>query len=144
MSLADRVVVMDRGQVCQAGPPAEVYDAPENLFVARFIGSPGMNFSEGEIGGEPAVFTSRCDPRAPAAFPVEGGQARGPSPWGSVPSSCAPTRPARLRPPWSSTSCSAAIATSTSTLRSAGSSCAWGVNPQKGRNTVPASPSESP
>ena len=74
MSLADRVVVMDCGEVCQAGSPAEVYDAPENLFVARFIGSPGMNFSEGEIGGEPAVFTSRCDPQGTGRLPVEGGR----------------------------------------------------------------------
>ncbi len=74
MSLADRVVVMDRGQVCQAGPPAEVYDAPENLFVARFIGSPGMNFSEGEIGGEPPVFTGRIDREGSGRLPVEGGR----------------------------------------------------------------------
>ena len=49
MSLADRVVVMEAGRVRQNGPPAEVYDLPVDLFVANFIGSPGMNFVEGEV-----------------------------------------------------------------------------------------------
>jgi multiple sugar transport system ATP-binding protein len=49
MSLADRVVVMDGGRIRQAGPPAHVYDRPADLFVARFVGSPGMNFIEGEL-----------------------------------------------------------------------------------------------
>ena len=74
MSLADRVVVMDAGEICQAGPPAEVYDDPGNLFVASFIGSPGMNFAEGEIGGEPPVFTGALDGDGSGRFPVEGGR----------------------------------------------------------------------
>jgi multiple sugar transport system ATP-binding protein len=49
MSLADRVVVMDGGRIRQAGAPAHVYDRPADLFVARFVGSPGMNFIEGEL-----------------------------------------------------------------------------------------------
>jgi len=47
MSLADRVVVMNEGRICQAGPPTEVYDNPAGLFVANFVGSPGMNFVRG-------------------------------------------------------------------------------------------------
>jgi multiple sugar transport system ATP-binding protein len=43
MSLADRVVVMNAGLIEQVGPPAEVYDRPASLFVANFVGSPGMN-----------------------------------------------------------------------------------------------------
>ena len=74
MSLADRVVVMDAGEICQAGPPAEVYDDPENLFAARFIGSPGMNFAAGEIGGEPPVFTGALDGDGSGRFPVKGGR----------------------------------------------------------------------
>ena len=74
MSLADRVVVMERGEICQAGEPTEVYDDPENLFVARFIGSPGMNFAEGEIGGEPPVFTGALDGDGSGRFPVAGGR----------------------------------------------------------------------
>ena len=49
MSLADRVVVMEAGRVRQNGSPAEVYDLPVDLFVANFIGSPGMNFVKGEV-----------------------------------------------------------------------------------------------
>lgn len=43
MRLADRVVVMSDGAVQQVAPPSEVYSDPATLFVARFVGSPGMN-----------------------------------------------------------------------------------------------------
>ncbi|MCY3879388.1 MAG: sn-glycerol-3-phosphate ABC transporter ATP-binding protein UgpC [Rhodobacteraceae bacterium] len=56
MTLADRVVVMNRGIVQQVGTPADIYDRPENTFVAGFIGSPAMNLIEGEISG--GVFTT--------------------------------------------------------------------------------------
>ena len=49
MSLADRVVVMDGGLIRQNAAAATVYDEPADLFVAHFIGSPGMNFFAGEI-----------------------------------------------------------------------------------------------
>jgi multiple sugar transport system ATP-binding protein len=49
MSLADRVVVMEGGQIRQQGSPGQVYDRPADLFVAHFIGSPGMNFLEGRV-----------------------------------------------------------------------------------------------
>lgn len=49
MSLADRIVVMDQGQIRQVGTPAQVYDHPHDLFVANFLGSPGMNLLQGEI-----------------------------------------------------------------------------------------------
>jgi multiple sugar transport system ATP-binding protein len=44
MTLADRLVVMDRGMVSQIGSPMEVFNNPKNIFVAGFIGSPAMNF----------------------------------------------------------------------------------------------------
>jgi multiple sugar transport system ATP-binding protein len=47
MTLADRIVAMHAGTVQQVGTPLELYDRPANLFVAGFIGSPGMNFFEG-------------------------------------------------------------------------------------------------
>lgn len=47
MTLADRIVAMHGGVVQQVGPPLELYDRPANLFVAGFIGSPGMNFING-------------------------------------------------------------------------------------------------
>jgi multiple sugar transport system ATP-binding protein len=49
MSLADRIVVMEGGLIRQAAPPSEVYDDPADLFVANFVGSPGMNFVPGEV-----------------------------------------------------------------------------------------------
>jgi multiple sugar transport system ATP-binding protein len=47
MTLADRIVAMHGGVVQQVGAPLDLYDRPANLFVAGFIGSPGMNFLEG-------------------------------------------------------------------------------------------------
>jgi len=43
MGLGDRIAVMRDGQICQIGPPVEVYDDPADTFVATFIGSPPMN-----------------------------------------------------------------------------------------------------
>jgi ABC-type sugar transport systems, ATPase components len=51
MTLAHRVAVMNRGVVQQIATPREIYDDPANLFVAGFIGSPPMNFLEGELSG---------------------------------------------------------------------------------------------
>jgi multiple sugar transport system ATP-binding protein len=51
MTLGDRVVVMRAGVVQQLGPPQYLYDHPENLFVAGFIGSPSMNFVPAEVAG---------------------------------------------------------------------------------------------
>jgi multiple sugar transport system ATP-binding protein len=49
MTLAHRVAIMNRGIVQQIATPREIYDDPANLFVAGFIGSPPMNFLEGEL-----------------------------------------------------------------------------------------------
>jgi len=49
MTMADRIVVMQNGNVEQVGAPLELYDHPANLFVAGFIGSPAMNFIEGTV-----------------------------------------------------------------------------------------------
>ena len=51
MTLADRVVVMNKGIVQQVGSPTEIYDRPSNAFVAGFIGSPAMNLVEGTMKG---------------------------------------------------------------------------------------------
>ncbi len=48
MAMGDRIVVMSAAEVQQVGTPAEVYYDPANLFVARFIGSPGMNLAPGD------------------------------------------------------------------------------------------------
>ncbi|MCY4336951.1 MAG: ABC transporter ATP-binding protein [Litoreibacter sp.] len=49
MTLADRVVVMERGIVQQVGTPTDIYDNPANTFVASFIGNPAMNLVDGEL-----------------------------------------------------------------------------------------------
>jgi multiple sugar transport system ATP-binding protein len=51
MTLADRIVVLNAGVVEQFGLPLELYHHPQNLFVAGFIGSPRMNFLDGEVSG---------------------------------------------------------------------------------------------
>jgi multiple sugar transport system ATP-binding protein len=51
MTMADKIVVMHDGLVEQIGAPLELYDRPDNIFVAGFIGSPAMNFLAGKIDG---------------------------------------------------------------------------------------------
>ncbi len=48
MTMADKIVVLNAGVIEQVGSPLELYDAPCNLFVAKFIGSPMMNIIEGD------------------------------------------------------------------------------------------------
>lgn len=57
MTLADRVVVMEKGIVQQVGSPTDIYDRPANTFVASFIGNPAMNLIDGEIAG--GAFTAK-------------------------------------------------------------------------------------
>ena len=49
MTMADKIVVMERGEVQQIAPPMELYNHPVNRFVAGFIGAVGMNFFDGRI-----------------------------------------------------------------------------------------------
>ncbi len=57
MTMADKIVVMHDGVVEQMGAPLELYDRPQNLFVAGFIGSPAMNLIRGRValGGAASV-----------------------------------------------------------------------------------------
>ncbi len=55
MTLATRIVVMRGGKIQQIGAPADVYEKPENLFVAGFLGSPGMNLLNGRLVVEPGT-----------------------------------------------------------------------------------------
>jgi len=52
MTLADRIVVLKDGLIMQTGSPAALYEKPDNLFVAQFIGSPKMNIVECEVTGK--------------------------------------------------------------------------------------------
>ncbi|WP_117190145.1 ABC transporter ATP-binding protein [Rhizobium terrae] len=69
MTLADRIVAMHGGVVQQVGSPLELYDRPANLFVAGFIGSPGMNFLDAAYLGGAAILKdgSRIAVNSPAA-----------------------------------------------------------------------------
>lgn len=51
MTLGDRVAVLNQGVLQQVGTPEEVYDRPENVFVARFVGNPEINLLEGFLEG---------------------------------------------------------------------------------------------
>ncbi len=56
MTMADRIVIMNEGKIQQIGKPLDVYNEPENTFVASFIGSPQMNLIEGQIDGDKLFF----------------------------------------------------------------------------------------
>src|SRR4051812_40554046 len=49
MTMGDRIVIMNNGRIQQVGTPAQVYEKPRNRFVAGFIGTPPMNFFDGEL-----------------------------------------------------------------------------------------------
>ncbi len=49
MTMATRIVVMNKGYIMQVGEPKEIYDKPANIFVAGFIGTPPMNFINGKV-----------------------------------------------------------------------------------------------
>ena len=59
MTLGDRIVVMKDGYIQQIGTPQEVFNHPANLFVAGFIGTPQMNFFEGELVREGDKYSVR-------------------------------------------------------------------------------------
>ena len=71
MTLGDRVAVMRAGIIQQVDTPASLYEDPQNLFVAGFIGSPAMNFLPGAARGRRRSScrsaTSRCRSAAPAS-----------------------------------------------------------------------------
>ena len=55
MTMADKIVILRDGVIEQQGTPLEVYDTPNNLFVAQFIGSPSMNLIEGKVQGNHVI-----------------------------------------------------------------------------------------
>lgn len=61
MTLASRIVVLANKGIAQVGSPLELYERPENEFVAQFIGSPAMNLLAGEIVGTGAQTTVKLD-----------------------------------------------------------------------------------
>ena len=49
LTLSDRIIIMNEGRIMQEGTPYDIYHHPANLFVAEFIGDPGINLFEGEV-----------------------------------------------------------------------------------------------
>ena len=77
MTLADRIVVLRAGRVEQIGTPLELYNRPDNRFVAGFIGSPQMNFLNGRIAavqydGARVALDAAPHAAADAALPLRG------------------------------------------------------------------------
>jgi multiple sugar transport system ATP-binding protein len=57
MTMGDRIVVMKDGHIYQVGAPLDIYNNPDNMFVAGFIGSPAMNFLDVLLQKEGEVYT---------------------------------------------------------------------------------------
>jgi len=77
MSMADKIAVMNEGIIEQLGSPQEVYDRPESMFVADFIGSPSMNFICFDDSVAPGAKTIRIDGASIAVPEVREGQPQG-------------------------------------------------------------------
>ncbi len=75
MTLGQRVTVMRDGIVQQFGPPQELYEEPQNLFVAAFIGSPSMNLAHAVVDGDRVEFGGFTLPLAPDRRPSRDGDA---------------------------------------------------------------------
>lgn len=77
MTMADRIVVMNHGKIEQIGTPLELYNTPDNLFVAGFIGAPQMNLLNGQVTLESGMKHLRLSSgkiSLPGGLPVENGQ----------------------------------------------------------------------
>ena len=65
MTMASRIVVMSAGYVQQIGTPTEIYENPDNMFVAGFIGTPPMNFIHGTVSDDAKFINITEDVRIP-------------------------------------------------------------------------------
>ncbi len=68
MTLANRIAIMRGGKIMQLGTPNEIYNRPQNLYVADFIGSPSMNFVQGRLEGGNFTFGGMTLPMDGYAF----------------------------------------------------------------------------
>ena len=71
MTMADKIVVMQGGNVEQIGTPLDVYDRPNNTFVATFIGSPSMNLLKGQYRAAGNVFVTEAGDEIELGFEPE-------------------------------------------------------------------------
>ena len=74
MTMGDRIVIMNGGKIMQVATPLEAYDKPANRFVAGFIGTPPMNFFEGEVRDGGVRLTGDIRLQLPRPLPSEAGK----------------------------------------------------------------------
>ena len=72
MTLGHRVAVMRDGRIVQVDVPQRLYQSPNDLFVAAFIGSPSMNLVEATVDGDAVAFGQFRVPLAPGRRPPRG------------------------------------------------------------------------
>ncbi|NIU63390.1 MAG: TOBE domain-containing protein, partial [Pseudomonas stutzeri] len=73
MTLADKIVVLNAGEIAQVGQPLHLYHYPQNRFVAGFLGSPQMNFVDVRaISASPEAVTIELPSGFPLTLPVDG------------------------------------------------------------------------
>ncbi|MBL8580337.1 MAG: ABC transporter ATP-binding protein [Mesorhizobium sp.] len=72
MTMADKIVVLNAGNIEQVGSPLELYRSPKNLFVAGFIGSPRMNLIEGNAAADHGAATIGIRPEHLSVSTTEG------------------------------------------------------------------------
>ena len=94
LTFADQVVVMNQGEVVQAGTPIDLFEKPQHTFVGHFIGSPGMNVLPCEVKGGMACLRGRDDRRRQRRAGHRQGHGRSSA---SGPNSCRSPRPAFRR-----------------------------------------------
>jgi multiple sugar transport system ATP-binding protein len=77
MTMANRIVVLRGGRIEQVGTPLALYNAPDNRFVAGFIGSPQMNFLRGSVsdGADAPALVLDAGDRTPFPLPLDNGAA---------------------------------------------------------------------
>ena len=68
MTLADRMIVMNQGNVEHIGTPLEVYTKPKTLFTAQFIGSPAMNILKGDCKNNTVIFSNKSSLKTNSKF----------------------------------------------------------------------------
>jgi multiple sugar transport system ATP-binding protein len=73
MSLADRLIVMNHGRIIQEGKPLEVFQRPNHIFVAQFLGSPTMNLIPGELDSNNGHLHFRAET---ISLPIPGARSR--------------------------------------------------------------------
>ena len=74
MTMGDRIVIMNGGKIMQVATPLEAYDKPANRFVAGFIGTPPMNFFEGELRDGAVRLAGDIRLQLPRPLPAEPGK----------------------------------------------------------------------